>query len=153
MDKPNPNATIQLDRPSDLDAVVLDDDEVDAALVDEPRPSGPPPLPPSELAKVGMGPPPGSVAPPGSLAPPPEANRKPWLMPVVLGVGLVIAIGAGIKVGGALNAQRTGGDAPPAAPSVAPKPSAVAPPAAASASAAASAPMITVPVIEMNDPH
>jgi hypothetical protein len=141
-DKPNinPNATIQLDRPSLLDTVLLDDD-ADAELL--PPSTHPPPLPPSEIAKVSASP-----APIAASVAPPAAKGKPWLVPVVLVIGVAIAIGAGIKVGGLLHAARTANDpkntsavATPAAPAAAPQAS------------ASEAPVITVPVIEMNDPH
>ncbi len=145
MDKPNinPNATIQLDRPSLLDTVLLDDDDADAALVRQS--THPPPLPPSEIAKASAAPAP---MPPsaGSVAPA-AAKGKPWLVPVLLVVGVAIAIGAGIKVGGILHAARTANDPKPTSAVATPAP------AAAPQASASQAPVITVPVIEMNDPH
>ena len=67
----------------------------------------------------------------------------------MLVVGVAIAIGAGIKVGGILHAARTAED-PKTTSAVATAAPAL--PAAPQASAS-QAPVITVPVIEMNDPH
>lgn len=146
MDKPdlNPNATIQLDRPSLLDTVVLDDDDADAALVrdDSVRP---PPLPPS-LAPVMP------LTAVTSVAPPAPKGKPAWLIPVLLVVGLAVAVGAGIKVGGALHSARATNAPEPASMAVgagAAQPTVATP----SAGPTPSAPVITVPIVEMNDPH
>ncbi len=145
MDKrqPNPNSTIQ------LDAIVLDDEDADAALVESTRP-GPPPLPPSELASKSSAP---SAAPSrGSAAPPPANARPAWVAPVALVVGLGVAIFAGVKVGSSLHDARAAKEAANAPP--APAPSVAAPPPAANSASAA--PVIAVPVVEMDDkppPH
>jgi len=138
--EPNPNATIQ------LDAIVLDDDAADAALIESTRP-GPPPLPPSEAPRA--------ASPVPSVAPAPVSSRPAWVVPVALVVGVGVAIFAGVKVGTSLHDARVAKEAPAAPPPAVTSPGSPGSPAPApSAASAGSAPVITVPVVEMDDkPH
>lgn len=143
---PNPNSTIV------LDAISLDDESEagvdlrEAAIAalerEEARlggsKGGPPPLPPSEVAKA-------SAPKAASVAPPPTSKRPAWVAPVALAVGVAIAIFAGVKVGTSLHEARVAKEQPSAAPAA---------PAPPSAAPSGPAPVITVPVVEMDDkPH
>ena len=154
MKKPDPNATIQLDRVDRLDDIQLDDPDSPAPPIRSTRPgvsAGPPPLPPSASHPPAQTIPSYSVAPyAGPMNPThaPVPSRKG--RSVVQGVLFVALLGAavigGLKVGGWFRAP-----APVAkiAPTVVVAEPAASPPPAPSAQAAPA--VLTMPTVEMND--
>ena len=142
--RPDANATIQLDRVDRLDDILLDD-EAPAAIAEAHGRSVPPPLP--AIASLPAPLPP--AAPPilARAQPPAPAKRGRTIAYGAVFVALLTAaIFGGLKMGGALRTAPAQARAPSAAPPP-PPPATASPPSSAPANA-----VITMPTVEMVDP-
>ena len=122
MDPPersDPNATVELD---------MSDPDIAAVANPTSRRTGPPPLPPEELARASM---PDAAPRPSTMSAPPPPKRSTY------GVLLVVFLVVGLA-GGAAVALTMRGKPTAAAPDAQPAP-------------ATSATVIVVPTIDMND--